>query len=114
MLCNPLARGECAVRILFYPLRDCGLTKQEIRRLSKEAGLFTWNKPAYACLATRVPAGGFLDRELLQKIERAENLLFSMGFSDFRVRIFHEAARVQLPEGQMAWFMERKKRSLWR
>ena len=91
------------------PLRDCGLTKQEIRRLSQEAGLFTWNKPAYACLATRVPAGGFLDRELLQKIERAENLLFSMGFSDFRVRIFHEAARVQLPEGQMAWFMERKK-----
>ena len=56
-----------------------------------------------------MPAGGFLDRELLQKIERAENLLCSMGFSDFRVRIFHEAARVQLPEGQMAWFMERKK-----
>ena len=42
---------------VYSPLRDCGLTKTDVRRLSKEAGLFTWNKPAYACLATRIPAG---------------------------------------------------------
>lgn len=90
------------------PLRECGLTKADIRRLSKEAGLFTWDKPTYACLATRVPAGERLDHELLQKIERAEDRLFSMGFSDFRVRLFHDAARVQLPSDQLALFLERR------
>lgn len=90
------------------PLRECGLTKAEIRRLSKEAGLFTWNKPAYACLATRVPTGERLDHGLLQRIERAEDVLFSMGFSDFRVRIFHDAARVQLPADQLALCLERR------
>ena len=50
--------GMQALRELkvYSPLRDCGLTKADVRRLSKEAGLFTWNKPAYACLATRIPA----------------------------------------------------------
>lgn len=84
------------------PLRMCGLTKAEIRRLSKEAGLFTWDKPAYACLATRVPAGEPLTAEKLQKTEAAEAFLFSLGFSDFRVRYFHGAARIQLPEAQLS------------
>ncbi|MCM1045738.1 MAG: ATP-dependent sacrificial sulfur transferase LarE [Candidatus Gastranaerophilales bacterium] len=90
------------------PLRECGLTKADIRRLSREAGLFTWDKPAYACLATRVPAGERLCLDLLQKIERAEEQLFSMGFSDFRVRIFHDAARVQLLSDQLELFLERR------
>ena len=47
------------------PLRECGLTKEEVRRLSREAGLFTWNKPAYACLATRIPTGTRISRETL-------------------------------------------------
>ena len=51
------------------PLRLCGLTKEEIRSRSKEAGLFTWNKPSYACLATRVPAGEKITREKLQRVE---------------------------------------------
>ena len=55
------ALGELCVR---SPLRECGLTKAEIRARSKEAGLFTWNKPAYACLATRVPTGRPIEREL--------------------------------------------------
>ena len=54
------ALGELCVR---SPLRECGLTKAEIRARSKEAGLFTWNKPAYACLATRVPTGRPIERE---------------------------------------------------
>lgn len=84
------------------PLRECGLSKDEIRALSRKAGLFTWNKPAYACLATRMPTGETLTEEILQKIEKAEQELYRLGFSDLRVRVFHEAARIQLPKAQMA------------
>ena len=82
------------------PLRLCGLTKQEIRQLSKEYQLFTWDKPSYACLATRVPTGTPLDPETLQKVEGAEQALSDLGFSDFRVRVFHGAARLQLLPSQ--------------
>ncbi len=74
------------------PLQLCGLTKKEIREYSRIAGLFTWNKPAYACLATRVPAGTLLDARVLKKIEWAETELSRLGFSDFRVRVFEENA----------------------
>lgn len=83
------------------PLRLCGLTKQDIREKSKEAGLFTWNKPSYACLATRFPAGVQITEAGLQKVEQAEGALFQLGFTDFRVRVFHNAARIQLPKNQM-------------
>lgn len=83
------------------PLRECGLAKDEIRRLSAEAGLFTWDKPAYACLATRVPAGTAIDADMLRRVEGAESALAALGFSDLRVRLFHGAARVQLPESQI-------------
>ena len=82
------------------PLRECGLTKDEIRILSREAGLFTWEKPSYACLATRIPTGEPVSGELLKRIERSEDALSALGFSDFRVRVFHDAARIQLPKGQ--------------
>jgi len=83
------------------PLKECGITKSDVRRLSKEAGLFTWDKPAYACLATRVPAGTAITAEMLSRIERAENALFAMGFTDFRVRLTDGAAKLQFPESQM-------------
>ena len=83
------------------PLRLCGLTKEEIRSRSKEAGLFTWNKPSYACLATRVPAGEKITREKLQRVEASEKELTALGFSDFRIRLFSGAARIQLREDQM-------------
>ena len=83
------------------PLRECGITKAEVRRMSKEAGLFTWDKPAYACLATRVPTGTAITREALEKVERGEDALFKLGFTDFRVRLLGDAARIQLPEAQM-------------
>ena len=59
------------------PLRLCGLTKSQIRELSREAGLFTWDKPAYACLATRIPTGQRITNELLARVEGAEQALFS-------------------------------------
>lgn len=90
------------------PLRLCGLTKPQIRELSLKAQLFTWDKPAYACLATRVPAGQPITPELLQKVEGAEGALFALGFTDFRVRIFHGAARVQLKPSQMQQALTRR------
>lgn len=99
------ALRELSVR---SPLRECGLTKPEIRRLSREAGLFTWDKPAYACLATRVPAGERLTTEKLENTERAEDFLFSLGFTDFRVRLFNGAARLQLPAEQLPRLLERR------
>ena len=83
------------------PLRECGITKDEVRRLSREAGLFTWDKPAYACLATRVPTGTAITGEALAKVERGEDALFKLGFTDFRLRLLGDAARIQMPADQM-------------
>ena len=92
------ALAELAVR---SPLRECGLTKEAVRRLSRQAGLFTWDKPAYACLATRVPTGIPITPADLERVERGEEALFRLGFTDFRLRLFHGAARIQVPEGQL-------------
>ena len=92
------ALGELSVR---SPLRECGITKAQVRALSKEAGLFTWDKPAYACLATRLPTGETITPEVLQKVEAAEDALFSLGYKDLRVRVFHGGARLQLPGEQL-------------
>lgn len=99
------ALEELSVR---SPLRECGLTKDEIRRLSREAGLFTWNKPAYACLATRIPTGECITEEKLQRTEAAENYLSSIGLTDFRVRLFGNAARLQVTEEQLDLMFEKR------
>lgn len=99
------ALKELSVR---SPLRECGLAKDEIRRLSREAGLFTWDMPAYACLATRIPAGTEITEEDLRITERAEGELFRMGFSDFRIRKIGDTARIQLPEAQMSSLLARR------
>lgn len=90
------ALKELAVR---SPLRECGITKAEVRARSRAAGLFTWDKPAYACLATRVPTGTAITREALSAVEGAENALATLGYRDFRVRLFHGAAKLELTEG---------------
>ena len=92
------ALRELSVR---SPLRECGLTKAEIRRLSRDAGLFTWDKPAYACLATRIPAGQVITAEALRRTEAAESYLFSLGFTDFRVRTVGNTAKLQLRAEQL-------------
>ena len=84
------------------PLRLCGLSKPEIRRRSREAGLFTWKKPAYACLATRVRTGEGLSDALLQAVEQSEDVLFALGFTDFRVRTSRGKALLQFPAEQLA------------
>ena len=83
------------------PLRICGIDKATVRKLSKEAGLFTWDKPSYSCLATRIPTGTIITSESLQKVEKSENLLFSLGFSDFRARMISEnTVNLQFAENQ--------------
>ena len=92
------ALRELSVR---SPLRECGLTKAEIRRLSKEAGLFTHDKPAYACLATRIPTGDAITPEKLARTEEAETYLRSLGLRDFRVRTLGDTARIQVTESDL-------------
>ncbi|MBQ4370663.1 MAG: ATP-dependent sacrificial sulfur transferase LarE [Oscillospiraceae bacterium] len=103
------ALQELSVR---SPLRECNLTKAEIRALAREAGLFVWDKPAYACLATRLPAGETITRDALEKVETAENALYDLGFRDLRVRVFGGAARVQLREEQMPAALEQREKIL--
>lgn len=90
------------------PLRLCGLTKTEIRRLSKEAGLFTHDKPAYACLATRIPTGTVITAEALERTEICEGFLMGLGFSGFRIRLAGKDAKLQMPEHQLPLLMEKR------
>ena len=83
------------------PLRECGITKSEVRNLSKEAGLFTWNKPAYACLATRIPTGVKITAEKLHATEISEKALSDLGFTDFRIRLSGNDAKIQVREEQL-------------
>lgn len=92
------ALGEMNV---LSPLRMCGLTKEEIRKKSKEAGLFTHNKPSYACLATRIPSGERITSEKLERTERGEQALAELGFRDFRIRLCGGNARIQLRENEL-------------
>ena len=85
---------------ILSPLRMCGITKAELRILSHEAGLFTWDKPAYACLATRIPTGERITAKKLAEVEQSESYLFSLGFTDFRVRLRDGGALLQFTEKQ--------------
>ncbi|HEX6287925.1 MAG TPA: ATP-dependent sacrificial sulfur transferase LarE [Herpetosiphonaceae bacterium] len=78
------------------PLLEAGLTKTEIRELSRRLGLDTWNKPSFACLSSRVPYGQTIDGEQLRQIDAAERALRELGFSGFRVRHHGDIARLEL------------------
>lgn len=84
------------------PLRLAGLTKPEIRELARQASLFTWDKPAHACLATRIPTGTTIRPEALARVEAAESALSELGFSDLRVRALGKVARLQVPADQLS------------
>ncbi len=92
------ALRELAVR---SPLREAGLTKSRIRELSRQAGLFTWDKPAYACLATRIPTGERITAQALQRTERAEEALAKLGLRDFRVRTRGDGALLQVRQADL-------------
>ncbi|MCI8895739.1 MAG: ATP-dependent sacrificial sulfur transferase LarE [Lachnospiraceae bacterium] len=90
------AIGELGIR---SPFREAGLSKEEIRKLSRELSLPTWDKPSYACLASRFVYGEEITRERLSMVEQAEELLLDLGFRQMRVRLHGTLARLEvLPE----------------
>lgn len=82
------------------PLRDAMLTKNEIRLLSKEMGLKTWNKQAFACLSSRFPYGEKITHERLRMVDKAEQLLLDLGFTQVRVRFHKDIARIEINQDQ--------------
>jgi len=97
------AAGELGVR---SPLREAGLAKREIRFLSRELGLPTWNKPQLACLSSRFPYGTRITEERLDKVGRAEELLRSLGFNQFRVRYHGLTARIEVDGSEINRFFD--------
>ena len=90
---------------ILSPLRVCGFRKQDIRALSKHLGLPTWNKQSFACLSSRFPYGDTISLEKLGMVDQAEQLLLDMGFTQLRVRIHGNLARIELPPEQFPRFM---------
>ncbi len=95
---NDYRPGLLAIKELqvLSPLKETGLTKSEIRQLSKEMGLPTWEKPSFACLASRFPYGETITREKLRAVELAEQVLFDLGFKQVRVRHHGSIARIEM------------------
>jgi uncharacterized protein len=86
-------------------LIDAGLTKDEIRALSRQRGLPTWDKPAMACLSSRIPYGSPVTVEVLDQVEAAEMFLRSLGLRQLRVRHHGQIARIELDDSGMAVLM---------
>jgi uncharacterized protein len=87
------AAHECGVK---SPLAEAGLSKHEIRQLSRELGVPSWNRPSLTCLATRFPYGTELNADKLKRVAAAENILWKLGFSQVRVRAHGEIARIEV------------------
>ena len=96
------------------PLREAGLTKQDIRDLSKGRGLPTWDKPSYACLASRFVYGEEITTKKLAMVDTAEQLLIDLGFRQMRVRMHGEMARIEvLPEDISRFLDEELRNRVW-
>jgi len=87
------------------PLKEALFTKMEIRELSKELGLPTWDKPSFACLASRFPYGEKITEEGLRKVDAAEDFLFGLGFKQVRVRHYGNLARIEILNEEMGRLM---------
>jgi uncharacterized protein len=93
---------------IISPLREADLHKAEVRELSKRFNLPTWDKPAFACLASRIPYGERIDREKLSRIEKAEDTLRAIGFRQFRVRSHENIARIEVAPDERKRFFDEK------
>lgn len=108
--------GLMAIRELDIksPLREADLYKDDIRALSVHFGLPTWDKPSFACLASRFPYGEMISYKKLEMVDKSEQLLLELGFKQFRVRIHGEdtfIARIEVPEDDIERFMQRDVRT---
>ncbi|MBI5701185.1 ATP-dependent sacrificial sulfur transferase LarE [Candidatus Saganbacteria bacterium] len=97
------AKKENGVR---SPLQEAALTKKEIRSFSKELGLKTWNKPSYACLASRIPYGTEITLDSLKKIDLGEQFLRDLGFSQLRVRHHGSIVRIEINKDELPQIIE--------
>ena len=97
---------------ILSPLREAELYKSEIRQLSRELGLPTWDKPSYACLASRFVYGETITREKLRMVDRGEQLLLDLGFHQMRVRIHGNMARIEVLPEDFPRLMEEETRNL--
>ena len=84
------------------PLVEAGLTKSDIRTLARDLGLSNWDKPAAACLSSRIPRGVTITREKLSRVEQAEEILFAEGFRHCRVRDHGDIARIEVGKNELA------------
>lgn len=98
---RPGSRAETEMNVR-RPLQEAGLTKAEIRILSRQMNLKSWDAPSQACLATRIPYGEKITEEKLSRIGQAEHLLEEMGFGPLRVRDHNQIARLEIPVDQLA------------
>lgn len=89
------------------PLQEVGLTKDEIRQLSKEAGLPTWDKPSMACLSSRIPYGIRITREILCQVGEAEKFIRALGFRQVRVRHHDKLARIEVEKSEISKFFDK-------
>ncbi len=98
-----VAATELGIR---SPLQEAGLKKEEIRLLSKELELPTWNKPSFACLSSRFPYGTKITEERLDKVRKGEDLLRKLGFIQFRVRYHGNTVRIEVEPEQIGLLLE--------
>jgi pyridinium-3,5-biscarboxylic acid mononucleotide sulfurtransferase len=91
-----------------FPLVDAGFTKADVRAASKELGLRTWDKPAAACLASRVPYGTPVTFAVLDRVGRAEAALRALGFRQLRVRHYGDVARLELEVDELPFALDRR------
>ena len=83
------------------PLQEAGFYKEEIRELSKEMGLRTWNKPSFACLSSRIPYGTVITKEKINQLDLAEDFLLGLGLYQVRVRHHDKVARIEVDRQDM-------------
>ncbi len=99
-----------ADRGALFPLVEAGFTKSDVREVSRQLGLATWDKPAAACLASRVPYGMQVTIGVLGQVERAEHALRALGFEELRVRHYGELARIEVPVARLEDLLARRER----
>jgi len=90
------------------PLQDVGLSKEDIRLLSRQKGLIVWDKPSSPCLCSRIPYNQAITVQKLKQIEKGEELLYNMGCGDVRLRHHGELVRVEVPRGKFKDLMEQE------
>lgn len=109
---NDYRPGHIAINELniLSPLRYAKLTKNEIRELSKQMGLKTWDKPSFACLSSRFPYGESITHEKLNMVDLAEQFLLDLNFTQVRVRHHNNLARIEIEENELERILKKEVR----